>query len=155
MTKVRPPLSVENALWTILGALGADRAAHVVGRNADYLRSLSDPDNRYTLGVEHAIQLDLAYLANGGEGAPIYEAYGLILEAQRAERFACQFKLATATAVAIREGGQACAALVSATLPDATDADRATALREVEEAITAMTRCAPLVQALLAREKPP
>lgn len=155
MTKARPPLSVENALWTILGLIGADRAAHVISRNADYVRSLSDPDNRYALSVEHAIQLDLAYLEAGGEGAPIFENYGLKLDAARAERFACQFQLASATATAIREGGEACAALVLATLPNATDADRAAALRELEEAVAAMTRCAPLVEALLAREKPP
>ncbi|WP_394652355.1 hypothetical protein [uncultured Sphingomonas sp.] len=138
MTKVRAAGTIEDALFRVLGHIGVDRAAEeVLGISGDYLRRLSDPDSRYRLTVEDAIKLDLAYLAAGGGAAPIYQTYTLLLDQANAERFSDREELVRRTATAMKEGGDADAALVLATLPGATPADRERARREVHEAIEA------------------
>ncbi|GAA3708353.1 hypothetical protein GCM10022268_17100 [Sphingomonas cynarae] len=151
MTKLRHPLTIENALYLVLGHITVERAAEVTGREASYLRSLSDPDSRYRLCIEDALKLDLAYAQAGGDGAPLYETYGLLLGAARADRFACEAEIARHTVDVIREGGEAHAALVALSIPGATEADRRNAAREVEQAAAALTR----VVHLLEQPKPP
>lgn len=146
MTKQRAPLTVENALFRVLGAIGVDRAAEITNREASYLRSLSDPDSRYRLTVDDAITLDLEHQAVTGEGTPIYETYGLLLGSAYAQRFADQAALARHAAAAIKECGEANAAIVTASLPGATARDRLNAIRETEEAIGHMTHALPLLQ---------
>lgn len=146
MTKLRPPLTIENALFRVLGTIGLERAAEVTGRGADYLRSVSDPDNRYRLTIADALTLDLEHVATGGAGFPIYETYGLLLEAARAERFSDAAAIARRAIRVIKEGGEAHAALVAASQPGATDADRAAALRELEEAACELTAAMALLR---------
>lgn len=139
MTKERPPVSIENALYRVLGELGIDRAAEITGRGPDYLRSMSDPDTRYRATIEDAIKLDLAYRACRPDDAatayPIFEAYGLMLEAAGADRFATAEALQRQAVAVVLEGGEAGAALIRASLPNATAADRAVARRELEQSI--------------------
>jgi hypothetical protein len=150
MTKRRAPITIENALFRVLGELGLDRAAEVTGREAGYLRSLSDPDTRYALTVADAIRLDLAYRAEreaaAGPVYPIYEAYGLILEATAKDRFASAEALQRQAAAVVQEGGEAAAALIRASLPNATLEDRRAALRELEQSIAADTAAIRLLQ---------
>lgn len=146
MTKERPPLTVENALFKVLGAIGIERAAEITGRATDYLRSLSDPDTRYRLTVDDALLLDLEHMAQGHDGAPIYETYTLRLEQAHATRFTDNVELARRTAKAIRESAEAEEALVLASLPGATSADRAHARKEVEESIRAKSATLPLLE---------
>lgn len=139
MTKSRAPLTVENAVFKVLGLIGAERAAEVTGRGSDYVRSLSDPDTRYRVTVEDAIKLDLAFIAAGGDGTPILSTYELLLEAG-VTAFGNSAELAARTLAAIKEGGEANHALVAATLPGADAVDRRNAKREVEEAIDAFKK---------------
>ena len=71
MTKVRPPVSIENTLYRVLGELGIDKAAEVTGRTKDYLRALSDHDKREQLTVRDLISLDLACRANADPNYPL------------------------------------------------------------------------------------
>lgn len=143
MTKRRPPVSIERALFKVLGELGIDRAAEVTGREPDYLRSMSDPDTRYQLSVADALKLDLAHRAERQEPGvavyPIYEAYGLLLDTEGGARFADAEAIHRQAAAVAKEGGEATAALIRASLPSATPADDQAALRQLEESIAADT----------------
>ncbi len=141
MTKLRPPVSIEQALYKVLGVLGPELASKVTGRGAGYLTSMSDTDTRFQLAVKDAIALDLAYaeLREQGTSAvyPIYEAYGLILETEASERFATAEALQRHAAEVAKEGGEAAEWVIRASLPNASSADKDRARRELEESIAA------------------
>lgn len=145
MTKPRPPLTVDLALTRIAALIGWDAMAIACNQSERTVRNWSDPDTRERCPVEAGIALDLAYQQAGGEGAPIYETYGLLLEAARAERFRDQAQLAAHTMTVIRESAEAHAALVAASRTGATDADRRLAAKEVQEAVTALTQTIPVL----------
>lgn len=149
MTKVRAPLSIDAALSRINDFLpgGWAEMGGITGRAARTVRNWSDPDTGEQCPIDCAIALDLAYVAAGGECAPLFEAYSLKLEMASMERFACNIALARHTADVIREGGEAHSALVRATLPGATRADREEARREVAEALDFLKRTLPLLEA--------
>lgn len=153
MTKLRAPLSIDGALARIAGQLpGAwDDIAAVAGRARSTVRNWGNPDTTDCIPLDCAIRLDIAYQQAGGEGAPLYETYSHQVEIACIARFASGIQLARRTMDAIREGGQANEALVAATLPGASDRDRAAARREVEEAIVALRAALPL---LLPPEEP-
>lgn len=141
MTKQRHPLTTENALYRVLGALGIEAAAGLLRRDAYYVRSISDPDSRYRLAVDDAIALDLAHAAAGHDGHPIFESYRLRLGVS-APRDGCEVTvLARRLVDALRESAQANVALAQAALaPD--PRVRREALRELEEAIAVYTAAA-------------
>lgn len=147
MTSVRPPLSIDGALARIAGQMPGSwhEMATIVGRADSTVRNWGNPNTSESIPIDSAIQLDIAYQAAGGIGAPIYETYSLQLETALAERFSCAIALARKTMTAIREGGEAHEALVAATLPGASDRDRAEAAREVEEGIAALKECLPFL----------
>ena len=145
MTKRRAPLTVENALFKVIGQISIERAAEVTGREPSYLRSMSDPDSRYCLSVENAVALDIEYQATGGIGAPIYETYGLLLNTEHARRFATSGTLIRQASEVIRECGEAGAAIVAASATGASAPEYRTATREVEEAIAVLTQVLPLL----------
>ncbi|MDF1506437.1 hypothetical protein PYV61_26015, partial [Roseisolibacter sp. H3M3-2] len=64
-----------------------------------------------------------------------------------AERFASAEALQRHAVIVAKEGGDACSALIRASLPGATAADRADALRELEESIAADTAAIGLLKA--------
>ncbi|TCP33250.1 hypothetical protein [Sphingomonas sp. BK235] len=134
MTKVRAPLTIENALFRVLGEIGIEIAAEVTGRGADYLRALSDPDRRERLTIEDAIKLDLHHRATGGVGFPIFETYGRIVESSAAERFADAAAIGAVTIDLAKESGEALAASIAAAQPGADVRTLETALRELEQA---------------------
>lgn len=137
MTKLRAPLTIEDAANRVIGAIGMDQAVKATGRNPDYLRSLTDPDKRYKLTVEDAIKLDIAHQADGHEGAPIYETYGTLFDIAHAERFSDNHRFAQLVADFIKEVGDAGRALVVASLPGAGASEDRDATRETAEAVEA------------------
>lgn len=142
MTKRRPPLSIDAALARIAGQLedGWNDMANACSRQPGTVRAWGDPDRREKIPVEDAIVLDLAFRAAGGEGAPIFETYAHMLEAEGASWFADQIALGRYAAEVIRECGEAGSAVVLSAQPGASARQRREALREVEEAIGVLTR---------------
>lgn len=155
MTKERQPATIEDALFRVFGHVGLDQCAALLGREAGYLRSLSDPDTRYRVTVEDALKLDLAYEAAGGQGAPIRDTYNVLYDAARAETFADKAALGRVAIDALKEGSEAQLALVLAAQPGATEADRAHAAREVQQALTAFSGALPLLINTPGRPEPP
>ena len=147
MTKLRAPLSFDQAVTRIAGLLGWETCGALVGRSARAVRAWSDPDADAAPSIEQALVLDLAYRAAGGGGSPIFEVYAakLDLDAQAATASRALPDLA---ATAAKESGEALAALTLASQPGAPLAVRAAAKREVEEGLQA------LGQALLALNVP-
>jgi hypothetical protein len=78
MTKAREPASIEHAILKSLSVLGSE-AAGIAGKSEQYLRMCSDPDDERQISVKVALKLDIATRLRG-EGAPIAEAYGALLE---------------------------------------------------------------------------
>lgn len=148
MTKVRPPLSVDAALARIAGQLpgGWDQMAALTARKVRTVRNWGDPDTPEQIPIDCAIALDLAFEESGGEGYPLYEAYTLKLEFAQAAYFADSHTLLRRTAALIKEGGEAHSALVRASLPDATEADRRAARRELAEAFEEIKHVLPLLE---------
>lgn len=136
MTKRRAPLSVEQALQRIAGQLdgGIEAMADVAQRRPATIRLWMDPDRPEQVSFDAAIQLDLAYQAQGGTGAPLFEAYGARLELAAAARFSNEHQLLDRAHAVIKEGGEAFAAIINAARPGATDADKREAYREAAEA---------------------
>lgn len=155
MTKVRPPLTIENALLKVLGLIGIEKAAEVTERSQDYLRSVSDHDSRYRLSVDDGIKLDLAYHAAGGDGYPIHEAYTLLLGVAVTVALADAASFHRQTLAVLKEGGEAHVALVAANAPNATRADTLIAIKECEEGLTALTRALSILSRRAASEDPP
>jgi len=137
MTKLRPPLSFDQAITRIAGVLGWEGAAALVGRSARAVRAWSDPDADASPCIEHALILDLAYRAAGGEGSPLFEVYAARLDLE-ASRATASRALPDLTAAAARESGEAIGALTLASQPGAPLAVRAAAQREVEQGIQAL-----------------
>ncbi len=137
MTKHRAPLTIEQALQRIAGQLpdGIDGMARLTGHHPGHIRALGDPDRREKISVDDAIVLDIAYQASGGIGAPIWEAYTHRLELAQVSAFADGITLGRLTAKVIKEGGEAHAALVTASQPGASPDDYRSAEKEVGEAV--------------------
>lgn len=134
MTKVRPPVTIENTLYRVLGELGIENAAAATGRKDHYLRAVSDPDKVDQLTVVDLIKLDVAYRASGQPSLPLFETVGRILEAELAGRFADEAATGKLTADFAKEAGDATAAMILASQPGATCRELEAALREAEEA---------------------
>lgn len=157
MTKHRAPLSIEQALQRIAGQLadGVEEMARLTGHAAGYVRALGDPDRREKLSVEDAIAFDIAFQEAGGIGAPVWEAYTHKLELAQQNAFADRISLGLLTAEVIREGGQAHEALVRASQPGASPADRRSAEKEVSEAMNRLKESLAHLEAIDARPHPP
>lgn len=140
MTKVRPPISIENTLLRVLGELGIERAMEATGRAKAYLHAVTDPERGEQLMVRDMIALDLACREAGDPTHPLYETIGLMLDAANATRFACSAQLGRLAGDASREGGEACAAIIDVALgADRDPGALAHALRQAEEAHDAWT----------------
>lgn len=140
MTKLRDPLSLDAALAKVAGQVPGDwkALAAIAGKTASTVRSWGDEDRTGDLPVYAAILFDQAYQDAGGEGRPIYDAYSRLLGVAEAERYRDAFCIMAKLAEAVEEIGDAKAALIRAMLPDATEADRHVAQRELIEAIEKM-----------------
>ncbi|WP_294353828.1 hypothetical protein [uncultured Sphingomonas sp.] len=156
MTKQRPPVSIENTLYRVLGELGIDRAAGVTGREAHYLRGLSDHDRREQLTVRDMIALDVACREAGDPTFPFYETVGLLLKEASAERLADAAAIGRHAQVTARESGEALAAIMAAAIAAGTDPKLIdNALREAEEAHGAFADVIATLCAQKAKAEPP
>jgi hypothetical protein len=145
MTKVRAPVTFDNALSRIAGQIGWPAMAAATGQAERTVRDWSDPDTGRQCTVTAAVALDLAYLAGGGGARPMLETFTLLVDHAQAAAFGDQLALAEQTCSVIKEAAEAERALVRAILPGATAADRATARHEVEDAILEMKAALPLL----------
>lgn len=140
VTKVRPALSFELALWTVAGKIGWPRVVEITGKADSTVRNWSDPDTSAAISLDDALKLDVAYRAAGGEGAPFGECYNLRLDADTAEATADSQALCRAAGELARKNGEAIEAAIAAAVPGASDKVIARAELEAEEAGHAVTR---------------
>lgn len=156
MTKLRPPVSIENTLYRVLGELGIEHAAAATGRAESYLRQLSNPDTREQLTVRDMILLDDACRLAGDPTRPLYTTVGLLLDAAGAERFADSAAIGRDAQQVAREAGEATAAVFAAALDTTGDAKiRDEALRQAEEAHEAFGTAISTLRASRPRDGPP
>lgn len=147
MTKPRAPLSIDAALARVAGQVpgGWKAMAEALGRHERTVRRWGDPDFGEEITVSAAIRLEILYQEHGGEGWPIYEAYGLLIGTAAEAHFFDQFELLRRLGELMKENGEAEAALLRLSMPDASSADRDTALRELIESLEAAKRILPML----------
>lgn len=139
MTKQRPPLSFNRALTKIAALVGWDTAAILCNVAERTVRKWSDPDTDTHISLRDALRLDRAYQEAGGIGAPLFECYALRLEIEGGADASDVETLIEASSATAKEAGEAVAALIRASRPDATPRERLEAVKEAEDAIQALT----------------
>lgn len=158
MTKLRPPLTAEDALARIAGQIpgGYEAMGAICGRGGRQVRKWGDPDQADDIPFGCAVKLDTAYQEHGGNGAPLHDTYALQLELAVAERFGEQHELARHSVHVAREAGEAVTAVIEASLPGADPSTWRAALKEGEEAVTALKSGMATIQRMLkGQEAPP
>ncbi|KQN37029.1 hypothetical protein ASG37_05045 [Sphingomonas sp. Leaf407] len=153
MTKARDPLSVEQALDDVVGAIGEDNAIAATGRPKGYFKRASDPDSRELLSCADAIELDAAHDRMIG-GRPITAMMRRKISARCKDSRLGAEQLLGATIESMRESSEAHAALIEATCPDATPAVWRKAMREHLQALGAQARLTPVLRAMLKQQSP-
>lgn len=145
MTKLRPPLTVEDALVRIANQVptGFDAMGTVCGVTGGLVRAWGDPDRRERMPVDAIIPLDILYAEHGGVGSPLFELLEYQRDEARAGRFAEERELAVATVEIVREASDAVAALIEASQPGAGPEAKRKARKEVAELDAAIGRVAP------------
>lgn len=140
MTKARDPLTFENAIITIVAAIGWDGAAAAVGKSDRLVRYWSDPDADHEPSLSQALKLDAAYREKtGGEGAPLLAAYAYRLELEGPSLPNADALIERASK-ACKETGEALGALMEAARPGAGPKVRETAVRETAQAIESLVQ---------------
>lgn len=139
MTKVRAPLTFENALSQVAGVIGWAKTAHIVGQAERTVRNWSEPDTTAKISLEAALKLDVAFHEEGGEGAPFHDCYATRLDVETLAAVSGREALLAGVAIAAKESGEAVHAAIVAAHPNASHADVVLAEREIEEAIKAKT----------------
>ena len=139
MTKLRAPLSTEQAINRIVGVIGWDGAAAALGLTESAVRKKGDPDATGCLSFDEALQLDLAYKAAGGDGAPLLESYAHRLEIAFADASANAVDLIRIAGAVAKESGEAVQAIALAALPGAGPHEREHARREAVEGIDVLS----------------
>jgi hypothetical protein len=143
MTKARDPLSFELALTRVAGRVGWDVVASIAAHSERTIRNWSDPDTgpaaAAAISLDLALKLDVAYRANGGEGAPMLQCYSTRLETETAAALADVAAIAHSAAIAAKESGEAIAAAIAAAQVGASPAQLAAAELELEQVICAFT----------------
>lgn len=156
MTKVRAPLSIDEALARIAGQVGGWGAmAKAVGYEERTVRKWGDEDAEGEINVKAMIVLDRLHQQHGGTGFPLYDAYGRLLGASLQANFSDKFELLRRLIGVAKETGDAEAALIRYALPDSSEAERTSALREVVEALDALQAVVPLLQPPVPHERGP
>lgn len=140
MTKPRAALAFGQAITRIAGLIGWEEAARIVGRKERTVRHWSETDRKGSPTLEQAMQLDVAYIAAGGEGAPILDSYALQIEVMSANALACLQELADDIAEASREAGEAIAFSIAVAKAGAQPPAIHRAIAETEEATGQFTR---------------
>lgn len=151
MTTACEPLSIEQTLRDVVEALSLERAVAVTGRSSHYLRALSHPEKREQLSCRDAVLLDTEHERLFGN-RPLIDTMRMQVDARQSSGANGHAALAGATIEAVRESGEAHAALIAALSPDATDATRDTAMREVIQAVNAKRRIIPMLRVMMRRQ---
>lgn len=150
MTKLRAPLTFENALTKVAGHIGWPRVALICGQAERTVRNWSEPDTTAAITLEAALQLDKSFHIAGGDGTPFLYCYATRLEAEKMAASPELAALIASAAQSARETGEAVEAMLGAASPTATRADFAIARREIEESLVALNNA---LAVLMAREK--
>lgn len=118
MTALRDPDGCGHAIRRIVVQLGSVEAvADIVDKSVGCITDWASDQRTACPSWAQAIALDAAFRAAGGEGAPLYEAYGKQLDLSVKELTACHKALATGLAEASREWGEAIGAATLLTVP--------------------------------------
>jgi hypothetical protein len=137
MTKLRPPLSIEQAVLLVAASIGFDEVERIIGRRESTVRSYGDPDRPEQISLRDAIALDRAFAAAGGDGHPFHHVFCHELELPAAATAPNKGAIARLAAIAAKESGEANAALLNAVGPGGTATDIEIARRELEESVAA------------------
>jgi len=129
---------VPHAVTIIAGRIDYPEMALLVGKSESLVRKWSDPRAGRAPTLAQAMALDAAYLAVGGDRAPILSAYSHIVDVRVAAETACLTQLRADVATASREFGEAMAFTIEAAEQGASDHTILLAQREVEQARTVM-----------------
>ena len=147
MTALRDPDGCGHAIRRIVVQLGSVEAvAAIGGRKVGCISDWASDTRTACPSWAQSIALDAAYRAAGGEGAPLYEAYGKQLDLSVEELTACYKTLATDLAEASREWGEAFGAAVRLTQPGFTPNQALSADIELDEVQTRLKRLRRLVK---------
>jgi hypothetical protein len=98
MTKRRDPLTFHRALTVIAGRIGWDKCAMIVGRSERLVRMWSDPDADSEISIIDALRLDKAFLAAGGDHAPLHRVYSFQVDLEAAAGDLCMTRAAASVA---------------------------------------------------------
>ena len=137
MTHQREPLTTEQAFDKIVGDLKIERAAAAIGKadRQHYLRAISNPASEQRLAFDDAVALDIAYAAEVEPGHyPLFESYRLRLALAEQTAIRDAVELGQHAARCARENGEACAAVIEASIPGASLATLRRAIGELEQA---------------------
>lgn len=140
MTKLRQPLSFEAALMNVIGAIGREEALAITGRTHSRLVDYLDPDKDGSIRLDHAFLLERRYRELGHPGAPLHDAWREQLGLGEGHGIADSAALLRQASIVAKETGDATAAAIAAASPNATDADKAIARREIDEAIAELAK---------------
>lgn len=155
MTRPRQPATFERALAQIAGLLGWDGCAAVLGKSESHVRKLGAPDTEREISLRDAVRLDAAWRRAGGDGAPILETYALALDIGAPVEPACPDRMLSGAGVAARECGEAVAAAIALATNTEDPKARITAVREIEESISELSRLLSSIVATQAEEHRP
>jgi hypothetical protein len=138
VTVPRTPDTSADAVLQIAGRIGYDSAAQIVGRKAACIRDWTNEATTSCPSFVQAVALDAAYIAAGGENAPLHDAYAAQLRITVEDRTACARALSSEVATAARECGDLIAASLSVCQAGHSPNDVQRALLEADEAETAV-----------------
>lgn len=137
MTKRRAPLTHKTALARIIAAIGIDPVAAAAGRSIRTVYDWADEDSDKLPNVVQAREIDRAFHDATGGGFPLLETTEAQLGAP--VRVATKADRLRSVARVIREAADAENALLIAACDDAPPTALQDALREVDEAIAALS----------------
>ena len=83
MTKLRQPLSLEDALQLAIGVLGLNRVSLAAGRTETTVRAWTDPDKSKPLPAAAALAVDCAMVSEG-HAPPHFRVMSMQLDQARA-----------------------------------------------------------------------
>lgn len=138
MTKRRQPLTFADAVTRVVGHLTYSEAARISGRSERLVYTWTAPDNAASPSLDQALALEAAYRATGGDGAPILEAYGFLLNVTTVAQSSSQRAFSSDIASMARECGEAIASGIMLTGPGAAPAQVHHAMVEAEQARSAI-----------------
>lgn len=138
MTLPRIPDTSADAVLQIAGHIGYPAAGTVVGRSTACIRDWTNEATTSCPSFVQAVALDAAYIAAGGENAPLFDAYAAQLNITVAERTACVRALSEEVATAARECGELIATSLSVCQTGHSPNDVQRALLEADQAETAV-----------------